>query len=491
MGRHSAPRTSLRSTLGATARLEALAARPVTGPRARRTAVGTGAALAAVALTATTAAAAFVDPAGTPAQGTTTPAPTTTSPLQTNGAPVVVADPAVIEAASDALVRAEYVTSEQAASLPADQAAKIEETRTRLSEAISANDGSTDVIAGATDAPEGADAVAADAAADAAPTEDADSEDARSEDAGATDAAGADDTGLAARGTEKASRSSERTHLDTLAAPLGGALDLPMPLEPVSAAEDTTSAGSSDDSTAAKDETAAAEAASADGAAADTPDASDPADTAAEKAAAKAAADEETATAADAEAEAAAVPASADEITALTAELRTLLDATEAGIAVEVVPGPPSAAEVAAQLDQWASSTAGYGNGQIPAESLCELSFAPGEMLRCDADFQIEALNLKYREAFGTDLSVTDSYRSYGSQVAVKASRGHFAATPGTSNHGWGLALDLGGGVQSFGSAQYAWLRANGPAFGWDNPEFARAGGSLPEAWHWEYGDLS
>ena len=29
------------------------------------------------------------------------------------------------------------------------------------------------------------------------------------------------------------------------------------------------------------------------------------------------------------------------------------------------------------------------------------------------------------------------------------------------------------------------------PAYGWDNPEWARAGGSKNEPWHWEYGDLS
>ncbi len=73
----------------------------------------------------------------------------------------------------------------------------------------------------------------------------------------------------------------------------------------------------------------------------------------------------------------------------------------------------------------------------------------------------------------------------------MKASRGYFAAPPGMSNHGWALALDLGGGIQSYGTAQYEWMRANAPAYGWDNPEWARAGGSKNEPWHWEYGDIS
>ncbi|WP_454041634.1 M15 family metallopeptidase [Cellulosimicrobium sp. Marseille-Q8652] len=483
MGRHSAPRTSLRSSLGTTARLEALVPLPVTGPRARRTAAGTGAALAAVALTATTAAAAFA-PAGTSTQRTATPAPQTTSPLTTAplttaGAPVVVADPAVIDAASDALVRAEYVTSEQAGSLPAAQAAKIEETRTRLSEAISATGGPADALDDATapkaaatedaaveDAATAEPAAADDAGAEAAVTDEA-AQAGKADDAVATtEAAGAD----ADRDADRASRSSARTRLDELAAPLTGGLVPPAPLEP--AADGAAVAEPSGDATPAAD---------------DAPDEDAPAEPATDAAAA-----EKKASAEPAEDDAATVaPASADDITALTAELRTLLDATEAGVAVEVIPGPPSAAEVAAQLDQWATSTAGYGNGQIPAEALCELSFAPGELLRCDADHQIEALNIKYREAFGTDMSVTDSYRSYGSQVSVKASRGYYAAIPGTSNHGWGLALDLGGGLQSYGTAQYEWMRANAPALGWDNPEWARAGGAKNEPWHWEYGDLS
>ena len=54
-----------------------------------------------------------------------------------------------------------------------------------------------------------------------------------------------------------------------------------------------------------------------------------------------------------------------------------------------------------------------------------------------------------YRRVFGTNICVTDSYRSYTEQVRVFRQRPSLAAVPGTSNHGWGLALDLGCGVQS------------------------------------------
>lgn len=186
-----------------------------------------------------------------------------------------------------------------------------------------------------------------------------------------------------------------------------------------------------------------------------------------------------------------------EEIGATTEALRTLLDST--GVTVSVEPAGPTPEEIAAQqaaeqaalaaqLAAWANSTAGYANGTIPETLLCSPSFAPGHFLRCDAAHQLEQLNVAYRAAFGTDISVTSSYRSYATQVAVKAQKGYLAAPPGTSNHGMAQALDLGGGISSFGSAQYAWMRANAPAYGWDNPTWARQGGSKPEAWHWEYG---
>ena len=69
----------------------------------------------------------------------------------------------------------------------------------------------------------------------------------------------------------------------------------------------------------------------------------------------------------------------------------------------------------------------------------------------------------------------------------MKRTRGRFAATPGRSPHGWGLALDVGCGVNRFGSPQHVWMQQNAHLFGWEHPPWARQGGSLPEAWHWEF----
>jgi LAS superfamily LD-carboxypeptidase LdcB len=98
-------------------------------------------------------------------------------------------------------------------------------------------------------------------------------------------------------------------------------------------------------------------------------------------------------------------------------------------------------------------------------------------------------LNLEYRREFGHDLCVSDGYRTLAQQFSVKARRGGFAATPGTSEHGWGVAIDACDGISAgSASANYLWLRSNGPTYGWDNPAWALPGGDGPlEPWHWEY----
>ena len=108
-------------------------------------------------------------------------------------------------------------------------------------------------------------------------------------------------------------------------------------------------------------------------------------------------------------------------------------------------------------------------------------------MLRADAAAAFNALSRKYAETFRAPICVTDSYRDYPSQVAVRAAKPTLAAVPGTSNHGWGVALDLCDGVQVFGSPQHEWLAQHAMAYGWFHPSWAQAGGSKPEPWHWEF----
>ncbi|WP_253719906.1 D-alanyl-D-alanine carboxypeptidase family protein [Brevibacterium renqingii] len=134
-----------------------------------------------------------------------------------------------------------------------------------------------------------------------------------------------------------------------------------------------------------------------------------------------------------------------------------------------------------------AGAWGGHSNGRIPASAMCELASAAGQMLRCDAQAAFDRLSRAFEARFGSPISVTDAYRDYATQVILKRRKGRMAATPGTSNHGWALAVDLGSGINSFGSAQHRWMRANAPRFGWIHPGWARQSGSLPEPWHWEF----
>jgi hypothetical protein len=106
--------------------------------------------------------------------------------------------------------------------------------------------------------------------------------------------------------------------------------------------------------------------------------------------------------------------------------------------------------------------------------------------------------------------SVADSYRSYAVQESTfraRYSTSHLAnrptawwqgrtwwlrpgmataAVPGTSNHGWGLAVDIGdeldgdAGTEAIDTATVNWLVANAARFGF-------SGELQSEPWHWRY----
>jgi LAS superfamily LD-carboxypeptidase LdcB len=132
-------------------------------------------------------------------------------------------------------------------------------------------------------------------------------------------------------------------------------------------------------------------------------------------------------------------------------------------------------------------STDGSANGFLDPSALCSLDGAPGHALRADAAAAFNRMTAAAREERGAHLCVNDSYRSYAGQVSVFRRKPQFAAVPGTSRHGLGLAVDLGCGAERFGSSTYRWLKANAGRFGWTHPAWAEPGGGLPEPWHWEY----
>jgi LAS superfamily LD-carboxypeptidase LdcB len=88
---------------------------------------------------------------------------------------------------------------------------------------------------------------------------------------------------------------------------------------------------------------------------------------------------------------------------------------------------------------------------------------------------------------------IESCYRSYDMQVwwrSYYCSVGTCgnAATPGTSKHGWGHAVDFEDrdGEVTFTSPGYQWLVANAARFGFSQPRSVQQGGANEEAWHWE-----
>ncbi|MGW2093246.1 D-alanyl-D-alanine carboxypeptidase family protein [Promicromonospora sukumoe] len=190
-----------------------------------------------------------------------------------------------------------------------------------------------------------------------------------------------------------------------------------------------------------------------------------------------------------------AVPESAsgyvtfDEVAVAAMRLANLLDPSSPTALIDALPSTGSSLRqnLLETVAAYSGSTVGYANGRIPADVLCPLPFAPGHLLRCDAAERLTALSERFEEEFGYPIPLTDSYRSYALQVAVKGTKPHLAAIPGTSNHGWGLAVDLGSPIAGGSSDEYVWLRLHAPDYGWDNPSWAQLGGAKPEPWHFEF----
>jgi hypothetical protein len=84
----------------------------------------------------------------------------------------------------------------------------------------------------------------------------------------------------------------------------------------------------------------------------------------------------------------------------------------------------------------------------------------------------------------GVTWVINDSYRTYERQVSQRAEEPSISARPGRSNHGCGLAVDLG--VQIYNRPPYHWLMKNAPKFGFKRIYLKRRP-DIVESWHWEY----
>ena len=156
--------------------------------------------------------------------------------------------------------------------------------------------------------------------------------------------------------------------------------------------------------------------------------------------------------------------------------------------ATSVAPAPASwarlpVAPVAEDAPSGTTTTVGrikaaWQNGRVPEAELVPLRQG-GHRLAAPAAVAFADLETAARES-DISLRVTDSYRSYEQQVDLVRrkglySQGGLAAQPGTSQHGWGLAVDL-----DLDEGAQAWMRANAARFGFaeDVPR---------EPWQWTF----
>jgi hypothetical protein len=94
----------------------------------------------------------------------------------------------------------------------------------------------------------------------------------------------------------------------------------------------------------------------------------------------------------------------------------------------------------------------------------------------------------------GVTLTPTSCYRDYAGQVAARESwcalgACEMAAVPGTSNHGWGKAIDFAEGNRemTYDSPGYQWMLTWASYYGYIHPKVMKADGPVPEPWHWEW----
>lgn len=114
-------------------------------------------------------------------------------------------------------------------------------------------------------------------------------------------------------------------------------------------------------------------------------------------------------------------------------------------------------------------------NGKLAASELAPI---PGGELRKDAAAAWNAPGGP-ADAGLVPTGSRSSYRSYDEQQELyadyQAGRGALAAYPGTSNHGWGIAVDLPS------PWMWEWMKEHGAKYGFAKTE------AFSEPWHWNW----
>jgi LAS superfamily LD-carboxypeptidase LdcB len=193
---------------------------------------------------------------------------------------------------------------------------------------------------------------------------------------------------------------------------------------------------------------------------------------------------------------------------------------------INITPPPKLSSKVGAEQypcpPDWVKK---YSNGNIPQSAMVGISqTGPAKyeykgtkgwhLLHPTAAAQFVKLKAAADKA-GHSIIVSSAYRDNANQTALvnaalekqrkagvkNPKRPSTIAAPGSSAHGFGGAIDIrplyrlvnGSGNAKVNAAAraksplYAWLAANGPAYGWYNPYRLADGNRTDEIWHWEY----
>ncbi|MFL4475937.1 SH3 domain-containing protein [Paeniglutamicibacter sp. MACA_103] len=142
-------------------------------------------------------------------------------------------------------------------------------------------------------------------------------------------------------------------------------------------------------------------------------------------------------------------------------------------------PGKYSAKQVIAQK-----------NGKIPERMLVAIGWDREKtLIAAPALKDLNRLNAAFKKKFGRNLDIDLAYRTRATQDAYWEELGPYvAARPGTSNHGWGTAIDVPETYNySFRGKYYKWLKANSKKYNWVHRKILEEGSPYAEAWHFEY----
>ena len=124
----------------------------------------------------------------------------------------------------------------------------------------------------------------------------------------------------------------------------------------------------------------------------------------------------------------------------------------------------------------------GYANGKIPKSALVQIQGNIYAAPQTAAAYR--RIAPLFKQTFGTDLHVNSAYRDLAAQqdLVDHPSKAWGPVAPaGSSNHGWGTAIDFGNNISDKNSTTYKWMSQYAPLYGLTN-----TGAAFGEPGHWE-----